>query len=262
MCSYARDFTKLSVEETTKCAVARAVRVANAHPIRTVEVPIILDPWVAARFVELLAHSVSAEFVRKGRSSLKGRLGELIASPVVSVMDDGGLISSPFAMPFDAEGVSTRKTCVIRDGRVESFLYDTYEACAAKKRSTGNASRASFRDSPVPGKSNLYIIPGSQSSDDIVLSTQRGLYVQELQGIHTANPVSGDFSVGVTGGWIESGEWVHAVRGVTIAGNLFELLQRIDAVGDDLQFFTFPRVLVTCAGSPTLRVASLVVSGN
>jgi PmbA protein len=260
-CSYGRTFAALRPEENGRRAAARAARVANARPIPTAELPVILDPWVAARFVDLLAHAVSAESVRKGRSRLKDRIGDLVASRAITVVDDGRLGAAPFAAPFDAEGVPTRRTAVIGAGRLEGFLFDTYEARAAGRCSTGNAVRASFRDQPVLGRNSFYVAAGDRSPEAILQSTHRGLYVQEIQGMHLANPVSGDFSVGVTGGWIEAGGWVHAVRGVTIAGNLIDLLAGVDAVGRDLQFASPPTVIVACSGSPTLRVSSLVVSG-
>ncbi|MFC1496496.1 metallopeptidase TldD-related protein [Candidatus Margulisiibacteriota bacterium] len=150
--------------------------------------------------------------------------------------------------PFDGEGVSTGKTIVIENGILKSYLYNTYSALKDGVKSTGNASRG-YSGTPAIGPTNMYVIPGKK----INIKTKY-LCVTRLMGLHTINPISGDFSVGAIGQLFENGEKVRSVRGITIAGNLVNLLQKIETVGSDLRFFG-------SIGAPSILISELSISG-
>jgi PmbA protein len=196
---------------------------------------------------------VLADSVQKGKSPFKGKLGKEVASKLISIVDDGILEKGIATSPVDDEGVPTRKTPVIQAGDLVHFLYDTYAALKDRAASTGNAGRPGFKGSPSCGTTNFYMEPGSLPRRKLLDQT-RGLYLYDVMGLHMADPISGDFSVGAIGSWLENGEFKSGVRGITLAGNLLDLLKNIDAVCDDLTFFG-------SHGSPTFRAGELSVSG-
>jgi PmbA protein len=135
------------------------------------------------------------------------------------------------------------------------FLYNTYTANKDKTVSTGNGMRGGFKGIPGVGLTNLYVEPGKNSLEDLIGSIDKGLYVTEVMGMHTANPISGDFSVGATGFWIEKGKKAYPVREITLAGNILDLMKHVDAVGSDLRFSGK-------IGSPSLRIRELSIGGK
>ena len=148
-----------------------------------------------------------------------------------------------------------QKKTIIEAGRLALFLYNIYTANRDGTVSTGNGIRGGFKGIPGVGVTNLYIVPGKESPESLLASIDSGLYVTEVMGMHTANPISGDFSVGVTGFWIEKGEKAYPVREITIAGNILDVLRNVDAVGNDLRFSG--RI-----GSPSLLVKELSIAGT
>src|SRR5207302_3634967 len=184
-----------------------------------------------------LASSISAEAVQKGRSLLAGRLEQRIASPGVTIVDDGRRTDGLASRPWDAEGVPTQRTEVIASGVLRSYLHNSYTARRdGRVRSTGNAARSSYRSTPELGPSNLVLLPGEESPDALLRAMGDGLLVSDVHGLHTVNPVTGEFSLGVNGLLVEDGNPTRPVREVTIAGTLLDLLGSVDAVGRDLRF--------------------------
>ncbi|SHE61615.1 PmbA protein [Desulforamulus putei DSM 12395] len=236
-------------------AAERAVRMLGAKPVNSQRATVVLDPYVAAGFLGLLAPALSGEAVQKGRSLFAGKVGQKVASPLVTIVDDGRLPGGIVSAPFDGEGVPTSETVLIKDGMLQGFLHNTYTAAREGVRSTGNGVRGSFKSTPEVGTTNFFIRPGQVSGEQIIKDVARGLYVTEVLGMHTANPISGDFSLGAAGLWIENGQFTRPVRGVAIAGNIMDLLGSVDAVGSDLEFFGGK-------GSPTLRIAAMTLSGS
>jgi len=163
----------------------------------------------------------------------------------------GGVATSP----FDDEGIPRTRTVLVKDGVLSSFLYDFYSARKDKVEPSGNGFRGSFKVPPSVGFTNFFLDRGETKREELISGVDKGLYVMETMGMHTADPVSGDFSVGVSGLWIERGNLSFPVHGVTIAGNLLDLLNCIDAVGDDLEFYG-------SLGSPTIRISDLLISGE
>jgi len=238
-----------------KEAAANAIRALNARTIKSGRMPVILDPYVATRFSGIVASMVNAESVQKGKSMFAGKAGEQVASSIFNIVDDALLAGGIGSGPFDGEGVPSQRNVLIENGVLKGFLHDSYTAGKAGVKSTGNAGRGSFRGVPSVGSTNFLISPGQGNLDDLMDGVEQGLYVTEVMGMHTANPISGDFSVGAAGIMIEKGNLTYPVRGVTIAGNMADLLQSIDAVAADLRFYG-------SKASPSIRLRELSVGGE
>ncbi len=232
-----------------------AVRLLGARSAPSQALPCIMEPYVMTSFLSVLSGSLCADAVQKGKSALAGKIGAVIANQLVSLVDDGTYANGIASFPFDGEGHPSEKTLLINEGRLNGFLYDAYTAHKDGVTSTGNGVRGSFRGLPGVGTTNFFLMAGSKSPQNLREGLDRGLYVTEVMGMHTANPISGDFSVGASGIMIENGQLTFPVRGITIAGNLYSFLQDIDGVADDLRFYGG-------MGSPTVRVKSLSIAGE
>jgi PmbA protein len=240
-------------ERVGRQAAERAVRRLGGRRVPTCEVPVIFEPVTARSLLGHLAGCLSGNAIYRGASYLAGRLGERIANECVTVIDDGRRVGGLGSCPFDAEGQTTRRNVLVNAGRLETYLLDTYSARKLGLRSTGNARRATG-GSTAPSPTNLWLEPGNLSPQQIVAETERGLLVTELIGMGF-NPVTGDYSRGAAGLWIEGGRIVHPVEEITIAGHLGRMLAEIDRVGDDLLW-------VGSVAAPTLRVANMTVAGD
>ena len=253
------DFVKklndLNPEKIGEEAAERATQLLGAKSIPSQKIPIVLDPVVGTQLLGVLSSALSAEAVQKGKSLFADKIGKAVGSKVLSIIDNGRLPNGLATAPFDDEGVLTQETKLIEEGKLITFLFSTYTAGKGRTRSTGNAVRSSFKNLPGVGPTNLYIQAGSESPDSIIKSISKGLYVTRVMGIHTANPISGDFSIGAAGILVENGEKSYPVRGITIAGNLIEMLKGLEAIGSDLRF-------IVNIGSPTLLVSGITVSGG
>jgi PmbA protein len=234
-------------------AAARAVRRLGARSVQTCEVPVVFDPETASSLLRNLAGAVSGYALYKGMSFLIGKLGERIAPEWVTVVDDGTIADGLGSKPFDGEGLATRRTVVVDRGILASYLFDTYSAKKLNSRSTGNAARA-VAEAPRAAPTNFILQPGTTSPEQIIRSVQRGLYVTELIGFGV-NPVTGDYSRGAVGQWIENGELAYPVEEITIAGNLLKMYDAIEVVGTDLEF----RHSVV---APTVKIARMTVAGS
>ena len=234
-------------------AARRALRRLGGRKVSTQRVPVVFDPDIAAGLLRSLCGAVSGSAIYRDASFLAGKLGEQIASPLLTVVDDGRMPGGLGSRPFDGEGVPTRRTVVIREGKLLSYLLDTYTGRKLGMASTGNASRA-LSQPPSVGPTNLSILPGPHPPEEIIRSVPRGLYVTELIGFGV-NLVTGDYSRGAVGLWIENGELAYPVDEITIAGNLKEMLRQIEMIGSDLEW----RGTVA---SPTLKIAEMTVAGS
>lgn len=252
--SVKRKFHELdSPEEIGREAARRTVRRLGSRPITTQEVPVIFDPETAKGLLGHISSAVSGYSLYKGASFLLGQLGKSIASNLVTVIDDGRLAGGLGSRPFDGEGLPTRKTMVIDKGVLSSYLLDTYSGRKLGMASTGNASR-SVGENPTVGATNLFLSPGSFAPEEILKSVKRGLFVTDLIGFGV-NLVTGDYSRGAVGFWVENGELTHPVEEVTIAGNLQQILQDIEMVGNDLEFRGR-------LASPTVKIRKMMVAGH
>lgn len=214
---------------------------------------VLFEPWVSAEFLELLAELLSAEEAQGGRSLLAGRLGKKVGSELLTLRDDPRLPGGAASALFDDEGLPTSDKAMIEEGVLRAFFHDSATAARAKASSNGCGYRDSYRSLPGPACSNLYVVPGTLSRDALVADTADGLLVSEVLGMHMTDPVSGAFSVGVSGLNVEKGRLGKPFKGAMLSGNLVDLLARVDAVGSDLSW-------VGSLGAPTFRVSSLDVA--
>jgi PmbA protein len=225
----------------------------QSRPVPTCEVPVIFDPLTAASLVGHIAGCLSGYAIYRKSSFLAGRMGEQVASECVSVIDDGLLPGGLGSKPFDGEGLPTRRNTLLSNGKVQSYLLDTYSGRKLGLPSTGSAS-CGAGSAPGAGATNLWLEPGNVSLEEMIAGIDKGLLVTELIGMGF-NAVTGDYSRGAAGLWIEKGEIVHPVEEITIASDLTSMLMNVDAVGDDLLWLG--RV-----ASPSLRVSTMTVAGN
>ena len=243
----------LSPEEVGRVAAERTLRRLGARKVPTAQVPVVFDPETAADLLGHVFSALSGYAVFRNATFLKDRLGETVASPLLTVVDDGRRLRGLGSRPFDGEGLPTRRNVPIERGVLRHYLCDSYAARKISARATGSARRG-VAGGPSVGASNLFLEAGDASPDQILAGVERGLYVTDLIGFGV-NLVSGDFSQGAVGHWIEKGALIHAVHEVTIAGNLKEMLKDIDAVGNDLVFRG-------SVAAPTLRIRRMTVSGE
>jgi len=248
-------FDAVDIGRIAQRAVEQSVAMLGARKIPTMRAPVVLDSHVAAEFLELLAPSFSAENLFKGKSLLKGKEGERLFSSLLTVRDDGTLPGGMATSPFDGEGVCHRNNLLVEGGVIRSFLYDTRYGAKFGKPSSGNSARGGVKGMPHLGVSNFFIENGTAAAGNLFAGINRGMLITGLIGMHTANPVSGDFSVGATGFLIENGEKAGPVKGVAISGNVLDIFAGVEMVGDDLRFFS-------SVGSPSLRIAALDISGE
>ena len=247
----------LDVSATASDAVARAVRMLGAKPARSERLTVVLDPWVTAQLIGLVAVVFSADAVQKGRSLFANRIGEQVASPLVTLVDDPTDPRQWGATSNDGEGIATRPVALIDSGVASGFLYDSYTARVAGAASTGSAVRHGFKTTPSPGPQAVGLRPGGLTAEQVWAQVGDGLLIQEVSGMHSGvNPVSGDFSTGAEGVRLRGGEPAEAVREVTIASTLQRMLTDVVAVGNDVVFFPLE------ASGVSLAVAEVTLSGG
>lgn len=237
----------------------RAASMIGAGKPQSRACTVVLDPTVAAGFVALIGRGLAAGAVQRGRSPFAERLGEEVANPVLALYDDG-LDPEGFASaPLDAEGVPRRRTALIEDSILRTYLFDTYTANRGDAVSTGNASRSGYRSQPSASASNLIVAPGELSFVELLGEAGDGVLVTDVAGLHSGvNPVSGVFSVGASGRVIRTGEPAEPLREFTIAGDLVSMLRGVCAVGADSRWVPFGGSVKT----PSLLVGEMTVAGS
>jgi PmbA protein len=234
-------------------AARRTLRKLGARTIATTEAPVVFDPDAARSILGLLAGCVMGSSIWRKSSYLMGREGTRVASDLISVIDDPFLPRAPGSRPFDGEGLASRRNVVVEKGVLRTYLCDSYSARKLGRESTASASRGGGAG-VGPSTSNFVLQPGADSNEAIIKGTPRGLYVTEMMGFGF-NAVTGDFSRGAAGFWIENGELAFPVSELTISLNVDELWKSIDAVGSDLD-------LRTATAAPTFRVAKMTIAGG
>ena len=246
-----------SPESVGKEAARRALRRLGARKVPTQRVPIVFAPEVARSLIGSVFEAASGDAIWRHASYLAGKLGTQIAAPSLTIVDDNAMLLPNGAggfgsSPFDGEGLPSRRTIIVQNGVLQTWLLNTYTARKLGLKSTHNASRG-LAGTPGIGCGNLYLEPGTLTPDQIIDEVQAGLYVTGLMGFGT-NTVTGDYSRGATGLWIENGQLTHAVEEVTIAGNLAEMLMNVTAIGNDLVFRG-------SVASPTFRIDGMTLAG-
>jgi len=236
-----RFLSGVDFEDIGKNAALKAAQLLGAKKIKPVKGWVLFDPSVVAEFLGILSSALSAESVQKKKSMLAGKIGEKVISGRINIIDSGLLDGKTGSRPFDAEGVPTSEKIMIENGILKRFLYNTYTSRKDNTVSTGNAVRGGFTGIPNVGPTNLYLSATSDDfrSDlaDLAGMVDAGIYVTDAMGMHTANPISGDYSVGVTGLWIEKGVFTYPVKEVVISGNILDLFSNIIMIGRDIRFY-------------------------
>jgi PmbA protein len=240
-------------EAVGKTAASRALRRLGARKIKTIRAPVVFDPDMAASLLRALAGATSGPSLYKGASFLAGKLGEQIMSAGVTVDDDGLMRGGLGSKPFDGEGLPTNRKSLVEKGVLLTYLLDCYSARKLKLEPTGNASRG-VGEIPGVSPTNFYLQSGQYTAEQIIKSVKRGLYVTELIGFGV-NGVTGDYSRGAGGLWIEDGEPAYPVQEITIAGNLKEMFMSIEMIGNDLKW----RSSIV---SPTIKLAEMMIAGE
>jgi len=252
--SVARSLNRLeSPEHVGKVAAQRALRRLGSRKVKTAQVPVVFDPLVATSILEHIFEGVNGDSVYRGASFLAGKLGQTIAASGVTVIDDGTIVGGFGTSPFDGEGVPSRRTVVIENGVLTSYLLNTYTAKKLGLQTTGNASRG-LAGTPGIGPGNYFLQPGPRTPPELIGDVREGLYVTEFLGMGV-NLVTGDYSRGASGLWISGGELTYPVEEITVAGNLKDMFLNISEVASDLEFRG-------AVASPTIRIDGLTVGGE
>ena len=248
-----RRFGKLEDAESVGITAAkRALRRLGARKIKTTHAPIVFDPDMAAGLIRSIIGAASGPSLYKGASFLVGQLGKQIAASGVTIIDDALMPGGLGSKPFDGEGLPTSRKKIVDNGVLATYLLDCYSARKLGLAPTGNASR-SVGDAPTVSTTNLYLEPGTHTPGDIIKSVKHGLYLTETIGFGV-NLVTGDYSRGAGGLWIEDGELAYPVQEITIAGNLKEMIGGIEMIGNDLNWRS-------STVSPTIKISEMTIAG-
>ncbi|MCL2421605.1 MAG: TldD/PmbA family protein [Defluviitaleaceae bacterium] len=264
---HGNDLSQFSYETLAQTAVERALSYLGAHSVESGTYPVIFDNRTACDLMAAFASVFFAENAQKGFSLLKGKEGEAIASPHITLRDDpegltlGTHKNNTFGgVAFDSEGVATKPKAVIENGVLKTLLYNTKSAAKDGTSSTGNGFKPSFRAAVATACTNFYLIPSDISPEKMRADIQRGILITEMAGLHAGiNPISGDFSISSDGFLIEDGKITRPVEQITVAGNFYSLLKNIQCVGNDLRF-DMPSTAGTF-GMPSILIEALPVSG-
>jgi len=244
----------LPLEEIAAVASKKAIELLDPVMLKTQKAAVIFDPDVAGALLGGIISAINGERVMQGASFLKDHLNKQFTSPLLTITDDGTRNKSLGSAPFDGEGVPTIKNTLVENGILKSFIYNTKAAKRAGVKSTGNASRGGFSSLPGIGTHNVYVSKGKHTRNEIIAATNKGLLLLEVTG-YGIDSVSGNFSGGASGLWIENGELIHPVKGVTIAGHAFDILNSIDMMGTDLD-------MNRTNTAPTFRIAEVQIGGK
>ena len=249
-----RHFGQLEAPEAIgRHAAQRTLRRLGARKIKTTAAPVIFDPDMAAGLIRSLAGAASGTSLYKRASFLLDQLGHQVASANVTIIDDGTIRGLLASRPFDGEGLPTRRKALVQKGELATYLLDSYSARKLGLAPTGNASRG-LSDAPGVSPHNLYLEPGPYTPEQIIRSVSQGLLVTELIGFGV-NGVTGDYSRGASGLWIENGEPAFPVEEITIAGNLKEMYLAIEMVGNDLAWRS-------TVAAPTIKISEMTIAGS
>jgi PmbA protein len=255
--SVGRDPLGLDLAKAAKDGVERATRLLGAGKPTSKRTTVVLDPYVTAMFLGILASTLNGESVAKGRSLFKDRLGDEVAAPLLTLVDDPTDTRAYTATEVDGEGLAARRNLLIDQGRLHQFVHSSYSARRMGTVSTGNAARGGFRGSPGCGCMAVQIVPGTRTPSEIVAGIDDGVLIQMVQGLHSGvNPVSGDFSTGASGLAIRNGSLAEPIREFTIASTLQRMLMDVVEVGNDLEW------LPMRATGVSLVIRDVTVSGS
>jgi PmbA protein len=251
----ADSFEALRAGWVAESCARKCVSRLGGKPCATGSMAIVLDNYVATQFLGILGSALMADNVLKGKSFYADCLGDAVASEAVTLIDQNDFDAAPGRVPFDGEGSSAQRTVAIEKGVLRQYLHNAYTAHKMGEDTTANAGRAGFRSPPGAATSSFFVEPGVEGQDGLFRMAGNGLFVMEAMGVHMADPISGDFSFGASGLKIEGGALGGPVRGVTIAGNIRDMMKAIVAVGGDHRFFGG-------SGASSLLVSDVMISGE
>ena len=241
------------LDKIAKKAADDAASLIDPEMIKTQRTAVIIDSETAGSLIRGIIGALNGERVAQGASFLKDKMNKQFASPLLTIIDDGVRPRGMGSAPFDGEGVPTQKRVLVEKGVVKGFIYNTIAAKRAGVESTGNASRRGFTSLPGIGTHNILVEPGGKTPEEIIAATAKGLLVTQITG-YGINSVSGNFSGGVSGFWIENGKKGHPVKGATIAGTAEKILNAIDMMGNDVD-------LNRSFTAPTFRIKEMQIGG-
>lgn len=255
--SVGRELDDLVLADASADAVRRATRLLGATKPASTRTTIVLDPYVTAQVIGIIGSTLSGEMVLKGRSPFAERLGEEVASPLVTLVDDATNPLAYTASATDGEGLASRRNVLISDGRLESFVHNAYSGRWAGTASTGNAVRGGFKSTPGVGCRALSLAPGTLTQPELLAQVGEGVLISSVIGMHSGvNPVSGDFSTGAEGLRITDGAEGAPLREFTIASTLQRMLRDVEAVGADIDW------LPMSAAGVSLVIRDVTISGT
>ncbi len=235
--SVAREPDQFDLERAAREGAYRATRLLGATKPASKRLTVVLDPFVTAQFLGIIGSTLNGESVVKGRSLFRDRIGEVVAAPGVTLIDDPTNPDAYTATEVDGEGLAARRNVLIEDGELRRFVHSSYSARRAGTVSTANATRGGFAGTPGVGCLALQLVPGARTQEQLIADIDDGLLVQSVSGMHSGvNPVSGDFSTGASGMLISGGELGAPVREMTIASTLQRMLLDIVEVGGDVDW--------------------------
>ncbi len=261
-------FEKVSPEKVAETAALRALKMLEAKPAPAGKFTVVISSEAGGTMIhEAVGHGLEADLANQGLSVYSGKIGEKVASELITVIDSGCMPGMYGSSAYDDEGISTKENVLIEKGVLKGFMYDIAEALKRSEFSTGNGRRQSYMSVPIPRMTNTYIAPGETDPKEIVEDTKKGIFVVKMGG-GQVNTVNGDFVFEVSEGYmIENGKITYPIRGVSLIGNGPKVLQEIDAVGNDLGFS-----IGTCGkdgqgvpvsdGLPTIRIPEITVGGT
>ena len=232
-----------------------ALSLLNSTTIKTKVMPIVLSPYISAQFLSTFSSAFTGDALIKDKTLFKGKENKSVASELINIVDNGRLKKGVATTTYDDEGTPTRENILIKNGIFQGFLQNLYTAKKLNTSSTGNGSRSGFRTLPHVGTTNLYIKNGKTDLKEILKSYDELFYVTDVMGLHTADPISGEFSVGASGILYSKGECLRGIRGVTIADNFLSILNKVNAVANDLKFYG-------SVGSPSILIENVMVAGE
>jgi PmbA protein len=245
------------LEKAAREAADRATRLLGATKPATKRTTVVLDPYVTSQFVSILSSAFNGENVAKGRSIFAGRLGEQVAVPFFTLVDDPTNKLAYTATDIDGEGLAARRNVLIEDGALQMFVHSSYSARRMQTKSTGNATRGGFAGSPGVGCLAMQVTPGAKSQAELIADIDDGVLIQEVSGLHSGvNPISGDFSTGASGMTITHGKVGAPIREFTIGSTLQRMLLDIVAVGNDVDW------LPMRAAGLSLVINDVTISGS
>ncbi len=232
-----------------------ALSLLNSTTIKTKVMSVVLSPYISAQFLSTFSSAFTGDALIKDKTLFKGKENKSVASELINIIDNGRLKKGIATTTYDDEGTPTKENVLIKDGIFKGFLHNLYTAKKLNIDSTGNGSRSGFRSLPHVNTTNLYIENGKTPLEDILKNYDEVFYVTDVMGLHTADPISGEFSVGASGILYSKGEYFRGIRGVTIADNFLSILNKVSAVGNDLKFYG-------SIGSPSILIENVMVAGE